>query len=125
MEWLLFSKLSIQIFTQFVLSLMITAYLVLVRGKSAPTKILLVFFSLFTLTLLGDLLQFSLDASWSFYVGAVQNGLGIASVVALMQFAGVAHEINNPIGVVNSAVDVSGRCIERIEGELVGPPFNL
>jgi HAMP domain-containing protein len=87
MEWLLFSKLSIQIFTQFVLSLMITAYLVSVRGKSAPTKILLVFFSLFTLTLLGDLLQFSLDASWSFYVGAVQNGLGIASVVALMQFA--------------------------------------
>ena len=39
MEWLPFSKLSIQIFTQFVLSLMITAYLVSVRGKSAPTNL--------------------------------------------------------------------------------------
>lgn len=29
--------------------------------------------------------------------------------------AGVAHEINNPIGVVHSAVDVSHRCIDRIE----------
>jgi len=29
--------------------------------------------------------------------------------------AGVAHEINNPIGAVKSAADVSGRCIDRIE----------
>lgn len=32
--------------------------------------------------------------------------------------AGVAHEINNPIGVVNSATDVSNRCVIRIEKEL-------
>jgi signal transduction histidine kinase len=29
--------------------------------------------------------------------------------------AGVAHEINNPIGTVNSSIDVSGRCINKIE----------
>jgi signal transduction histidine kinase len=29
--------------------------------------------------------------------------------------AGVAHEINNPIGTVNSSIDVSDRCIEKIE----------
>ena len=34
--------------------------------------------------------------------------------------AGVAHEINNPIGAVHSAVDVSRRCIERIEAWLAG-----
>ena len=28
--------------------------------------------------------------------------------------AGVAHEVNSPIGVVNSAIDVLGRCIDRI-----------
>ncbi len=28
--------------------------------------------------------------------------------------AGVAHEVNNPMGAVNSAVDVLGRCIHRI-----------
>jgi signal transduction histidine kinase len=32
--------------------------------------------------------------------------------------AGVAHEINNPIGVVTSATDVSNRCVLRIEQEL-------
>lgn len=32
--------------------------------------------------------------------------------------AGVAHEVNNPIGAVHSAADVSGRCIERLMGEL-------
>ena len=29
--------------------------------------------------------------------------------------AGIAHEINNPIGTVNSSTDVSGRCVNRIE----------
>jgi len=29
--------------------------------------------------------------------------------------AGVAHEINNPIGTVNSSIDVSGRCLDKIE----------
>lgn len=29
--------------------------------------------------------------------------------------AGVAHEINNPIGAVNASTDVSGRCLEKIE----------
>ncbi len=29
--------------------------------------------------------------------------------------AGVAHEINNPIGTVNSSADVSNRCLDRIE----------
>jgi signal transduction histidine kinase len=29
--------------------------------------------------------------------------------------AGVAHEINNPIGVVKSSTDVSGRCVDKIE----------
>lgn len=36
--------------------------------------------------------------------------------------AGVAHEINNPIGVVTSATDVSRRCVSRIENELSGVP---
>lgn len=29
--------------------------------------------------------------------------------------AGVAHEINSPIGTVNSSIDVAGRCIHKIE----------
>lgn len=33
--------------------------------------------------------------------------------------AGIAHEINNPIGVVNSAVDVASRCLAKIESSLV------
>lgn len=32
--------------------------------------------------------------------------------------AGIAHEINNPIGVINSASDVVKRCIEKIETAL-------
>ena len=36
--------------------------------------------------------------------------------------AGVAHEINNPIGTVNSAVDVARRCVARIETVLDGTP---
>ncbi len=32
--------------------------------------------------------------------------------------AGVAYEINNPSGVLNSAIDVIGRCAERIEASL-------
>ncbi|MFQ5584676.1 MAG: ATP-binding protein, partial [Calditrichia bacterium] len=32
--------------------------------------------------------------------------------------AGVAHEVNNPIGAVNSSADVSARCIVKIEHEL-------
>jgi two-component system NtrC family sensor kinase len=30
--------------------------------------------------------------------------------------AGVAHEVNTPIGAVNSSADVTNRCIEKIEG---------
>ena len=29
--------------------------------------------------------------------------------------AGITHEINNPIGTVNSSTDVSGRCVNRLE----------
>ncbi len=29
--------------------------------------------------------------------------------------AGVAHEINNPIGAINSASDVSSRCLDRLQ----------
>ena len=32
--------------------------------------------------------------------------------------AGIVHEINNPIGTVNSSTDVSGRCVNRIEAML-------
>ena len=32
--------------------------------------------------------------------------------------AGVAHEVNNPIGAVNSAADVVSRCIDAIDGRL-------
>lgn len=87
MEWLLFSKLSIQAFTQLVLSLMITIYLASVRDKSVPTKILVVFFSLFTLNIVPDLVQVSLNTSWSFQLSLFQIGGGMASMVALMQFA--------------------------------------
>ena len=87
MEWLLFSKLSIQSFTQLVLSLIITAYLISVRDKSTPTKILVVFFSLFTLNSVPDLLQVSLNADWHFSLSLVQVGGAMASMVALMQFA--------------------------------------
>ena len=34
--------------------------------------------------------------------------------------AGVAHEVNTPIGAVNSAVDVEARCIERIHKAIAG-----
>ncbi len=34
--------------------------------------------------------------------------------------AGVAHEINNPIGAINSAADVSGRCILKIQSSVDG-----
>ena len=33
--------------------------------------------------------------------------------------AGVAHEVNNPVGAINSAADVSDRCIEKIREELL------
>ena len=32
--------------------------------------------------------------------------------------AGVAHEINNPIGAVNSAADVAGRCVTKLDAHL-------
>jgi len=32
--------------------------------------------------------------------------------------AGVAHEINNPIGAVNGAADVAGRCVDKLEADL-------
>lgn len=32
--------------------------------------------------------------------------------------AGIAHEINNPVGAVSAALDVSRRCIEKVENEL-------
>ncbi|MBT3344706.1 MAG: hypothetical protein HN712_28015 [Gemmatimonadetes bacterium] len=32
--------------------------------------------------------------------------------------AGVAHEINNPVGAVNGAADVAGRCVDRLEVQL-------
>jgi signal transduction histidine kinase len=32
--------------------------------------------------------------------------------------AGVAHEINNPIGSVNSSAEISGRCVEKLEALL-------
>jgi len=44
----------------------------------------------------------------------------MASLGAMV--AGVAHEINNPIGAVHSAVDVSRRCIDRIEAWLARDP---
>jgi PAS domain S-box-containing protein len=34
--------------------------------------------------------------------------------------AGVVHEINNPIGALNSASDVSARCVERIRESIAG-----
>ena len=36
--------------------------------------------------------------------------------------AGVAHEINNPVGALNSAADVSARCINRIVESLASLP---
>ena len=75
MEWLLFSKLSIQAFTQLVLSLMITIYLAFVRDKSVPTKILVVFFSLFTLNIVPDLVQ--VEDEENIYVQIDDTGRGI------------------------------------------------
>jgi len=34
--------------------------------------------------------------------------------------AGVAHEINNPLGAVQSATDVVMRCVKKFEGLFVG-----
>ena len=42
----------------------------------------------------------------------------MAAIGALV--AGVAHEVNNPIGAVKSAADVSNRCIEKISKSLEG-----
>lgn len=36
--------------------------------------------------------------------------------------AGVAHEVNNPIGAVNSSADVAARCITKIEEEIQEEP---
>ena len=38
--------------------------------------------------------------------------------------AGIAHEVNNPVGAVNSAADVSNRAIQRIK-ETLGASHTL
>ncbi|MGY8825533.1 MAG: hypothetical protein ACKVJG_16605 [Candidatus Latescibacterota bacterium] len=68
MDLLLFSKYSVQAFTQLSLSLLITGYLVTVRKKSKPTRLLVAFFASLSLALLNNLALLSIDAPWVLYM---------------------------------------------------------
>ena len=53
-------------------------------------------------------------------LGETQNRLVMREKMASLGnlVAGVAHEVNNPIGAVNSAADVASRCIDRLMNSL-------
>jgi|GEM_PF-2061242 len=87
MDFLLFSKYSVQAFTQLALSLLITGYLVTVRKKSKPTRLLVAFFASFSLALFNNLALLSLDAPWVLYMGTAQGAAMSVSMLLLMQFA--------------------------------------
>ncbi len=87
MEWFVFSKYSIQGFTQVALALLIAVYLVTVKNKSRPTRILVAFFAVFSLALLANFALLSLNAPWAIYLGAMQAAAIFASMLLLMQFA--------------------------------------
>ena len=87
MDFLYFSKFSIHGLTQFLLALLITAYLVCVPNKSRPTRLLVVFFSGFVLMTLAHFLLVSVYAPWRWVFGLSQVIGGTISLVSLIQFA--------------------------------------
>ena len=87
MDYFLFSKYSVQAFTQLALSLLITGYLVTVQKKSKPTRLLVAFFIALSLALCNNLALLSLDAPWVMYIGVAQGAAMSVSMLLLMQFA--------------------------------------
>ena len=58
-----------------------------------------------------------LEAAYGELAGAKDQLVMQEKMAALGNLvAGVAHEINNPVGAINSAIDVLGRCVDRLKG---------
>ena len=87
MEWLLFTKYSIHAFSQFILSLLIAVYLVMVKGKSEATRALTLFFIAFTGAMGFEFLVFSTARPWGFYMGFIQGVLLFVALGAMLLFA--------------------------------------
>ena len=87
MTWFLFGKFSINALTQLLLALIITGYLISVKGKSRSTWMLIGFFAAFTLTLLSNFLLFSMYVPWRYIWGYSQGLTLFVGVIALIQFA--------------------------------------
>ncbi len=87
MDWFLLSKHSISSLAQFVLSLLITGYLLTIRRKSVPTWLLIGFFSAFTVALLCSFLLVATQSVYRPVFGAAQAILGGVYVVIIIQFA--------------------------------------
>ena len=67
MDLFYFGRYSILAFTQLLLGCIITVYLLRVRGKSMPTRMLCGFFAMVTLSSLSNLVLFSGNFSRSYY----------------------------------------------------------
>ncbi|MCZ6633977.1 MAG: ATP-binding protein [bacterium] len=87
MDWFLLNKYSIASFSQLLLSLIITVYLAMVRNKSRPTWLLVLFFANFTATILCYFLLMSVQVPWRLYFGISQGVFGTLGQVIMIQFA--------------------------------------